>query len=625
MDFFTAQDKSRRSTRVLVGLFFLATLAIVAIITGAVAIALKGQSFTGLNQSWNQFLAAEWPLLASVAGGTAGFILLASLYRIATLSQGGAQVARMLGGTAVPHDTRDPLQRRLVNVVEEMAIASGVPVPAVFVLEEEAGINAFAAGFEVDDAAVAVTRGTLEQLSRRELQGVIGHEFSHILNGDMRLNLRLMGILFGILALALTGRWMLRGGRFSTSRNRGGVSGLIAVGIALTATGYIGLFFARIIKASVSRQREYLADASAVQFTRDPESLAGALKKIGGYTGELKATETEEVAHMLFSRGARRFRGLFATHPPLEQRIRLLDPSFEEPDYPAPRGPMAEVAEASHPGAAAFVKPPASAEEALARSGNFGDDELALAEALHDRLPEELVAAARSDQSCVLLALALMTSHDPAHRNRQLAVVEQQLGAARGRRTGQLAQIVHELPTGARLPLLELCFPQLRERPLGQRRFVLDLAKRLSEVDNVVELFEYSLVRLLKAYLNLSDERSPKPGDDTTPTLLANLAGLTQKDDAAAARALQAALESLETRGKRPTPARDLAAFDRALGEAAGYDSITKRTLLHAVYRGIAADGEIDVAEAELFRTIAATLGCPIPPLRSEEKTRRQA
>lgn len=624
MDFFTAQDKSRRATRVLVVLFFAATIAIVALITATVAVALKGQSFVGLNQPWDQFLAERWPVLASVAGGTAAFILLASLYRIATLGQGGAQVARMLGGTAVPHDTRDPLQRRLVNVVEEMAIASGLPVPAVFVLEEEAGINAFAAGFEVDDAAVAVTRGTLEQLDRRELQGVVGHEFSHILNGDMRLNLRLMGILFGILALALMGRWMLRGGRFSTSRNRGGISGLIAVGLALTATGYIGLFFARIIKASVSRQREYLADASAVQFTRDPKGLAGALKKIGGYTGELSRTETEEVAHMLFSRGAKRFRGLFATHPPLEQRIRSLDPSFKEPNYPQPRGPMAETVESAVPGAAGFVQPPANAEEALARSGSFGDDELALAEALHDQLPEELVAAARSDQGCVLLALALMTSAEPQHRARQLAVVAQQLGSARGRRTESLAQTLHTLPPAARLPLLELCFPQLRERPLGQRRFILDLAKRLSEVDSIVELFEYSLLRLLEAYLNLVDERTdPRPGPETISVLLSNLAGLTQTDNAKAAQALAAGLGEKRS-DESCQPSKDLAAFDRALSQAMSYDSKTKRELLGAVYRSIAADGEIEVAEAELFRAIAATLGCPIPPLRSDLATRRQ-
>ncbi|MGI9257610.1 MAG: M48 family metallopeptidase, partial [Gammaproteobacteria bacterium] len=316
MDFFTEQERARRASRTLVILFLLAVAVIVLAVTLVVAILVRlytdpyGPQSLVNGGSFTVWLSDRGTLLAAVAAATALFIALASIYRMATLSRGGAQVARMLGATEVSHDTQDRLRRRLLNVVEEMAIASGVPVPDVFVLEAESGINAFAAGLSTSDAAVAVTRGALEKLSRAELQGVIAHEFSHIMNGDMRLNLRLMGMSFGILILALVGRWLLRSMRFTRrSRSNGGVAAAVALGLAFILIGYIGLFFGRLIKAGVSRQREILADASAVQFTRDSAGLAGALKKIGGYTGRLMTNDSEEIAHMLFSRGSRAFSG----------------------------------------------------------------------------------------------------------------------------------------------------------------------------------------------------------------------------------------------------------------------------------------------------------------------------
>ncbi|MEE9571068.1 MAG: M48 family metallopeptidase, partial [Gammaproteobacteria bacterium] len=328
MDFFTQQERSRRATRVLVVMFLLAVTLIVLAVTLVVAVVVRlytdpyGPQSVIDGTSFTVWLMDNGTLLAGVAALTALFIALASLYRTATLSRGGAQVARMLGATEVTGEGSDPLRRRLLNVVEEMSIASGVPVPDIFVLEEEQGINAFAAGLTPADAAVAVTRGALEKLNRAELQGVIAHEFSHILNGDMRLNQRLMGLSFGILILALIGRWLLHSMRFTRrSRSNGGLAAAAGVGLAFMLIGYIGLFFGRLIKAGVSRQREMLADASALQFTRDSTGLAGALKKIGGYTGRLSSQNSEEIAHMLFSRGSRAFRGWFATHPPLDERI----------------------------------------------------------------------------------------------------------------------------------------------------------------------------------------------------------------------------------------------------------------------------------------------------------------
>ena len=274
MNFFDAQDHARRSTRALVAAYFLATLLIVAGVTVVTAAAIYGGAG----------VTAEPRLLVGVACLTLLVIVGSTLYRMARLTAGGGQVAREMGGVLVHADDTDPLRRRYRNVVEDMAIASGVPVPEIYVLERETAINAFAAGYTPDDAAIAVTRGTLEVLNRDELQGVVAHEFSHILNGDMRLNIRLMGVLFGIMVIGLIGRTILRGGSGRSRRSSGkGSGGIVMIGLGLAVLGYVGVFFARIIKAAVSRQREYLADASAVQFTRQTSGIANALKKIGGY------------------------------------------------------------------------------------------------------------------------------------------------------------------------------------------------------------------------------------------------------------------------------------------------------------------------------------------------------
>mgnify|MGYP001017651503 FL=1 len=320
--FFEHQEKARRNSRLLVFLFALAVLGIAAAIYLAVMGAL-GMSECRENPAC-RFTWWDPVFFLYVFGGTLGFVGLASGYRILSLKSGGGSVAEMMGGRQVDPGTRDPLERRLVNVVEEMAIASGVPVPAIYVMDGEPGINAFAAGFSPNDAAVAVTRGTLETLDRDKLQGVIAHEFSHILNGDMRMNIRLIGVLFGILAIAVIGRIILSfAGRTRGSKKDNGAAAVALAGLVLMIVGYIGLFVGRIIQAAVSRQREFLADASAVQFTRNPLGISGALKTIAGWEAgsRLAAPKTVEVGHLLFGEGQPSWLGgLLATHPPLEER-----------------------------------------------------------------------------------------------------------------------------------------------------------------------------------------------------------------------------------------------------------------------------------------------------------------
>jgi Zn-dependent protease with chaperone function len=636
VDFFSEQERARRATRTLVILFLLAVAVIVLAVTLVVAVLVRmyadpfGPQSLLDDGTLTAWIVEHGTLLAGVAAATALFITLASIYRMTTLSQGGAQVARMLGATEVSHDTQDRLRRRLLNVVEEMAIASGVPVPDVFVLEAESGINAFAAGLSTSDAAVAVTRGALEKLSRAELQGVIAHEFSHIMNGDMRLNLRLMGLSFGILILALVGRWLLRSMRFTRrSRSNGGVAAAVALGLAFVLIGYIGLFFGRLIKAGVSRQREMLADASAVQFTRDSTGLSGALKKIGGYTGQLTANDSEEIAHMLFSRGSRAFRGWFATHPPLDQRIQALDPGFRPGDYTvAPEAYTTADDERDVMVHSLVDKPPVADQDILETAGQPASHDVA--ESLRVAIPGELYHAAHSHESSLLLIIALGFSDDPGARSRQSDLVEQQFGPGRAGLVHELRKELDVLDARLKLPLLELAMPALRQRPPEQLEFLASLLRRLTEQNANERLFDYVLLRLLESYLwelpNLG--LKPTKASRTMPlgtalvTLLRCVAAFGHDDSDNALAAFRASVSSLakdRTRIPEPdftslTSARDLQDLDDALARLAAAKPVARQRVLRAVLACIRHDHRIELAEYELFRAIAATLGCPMPP-----------
>ncbi len=628
MDFFARQDASRRSTKRLVLLFGLAFLAVAIasgiVVTIVVAFAGAGDGVLSTTAAGNLAVAERWPLFAGVIGGTLALMFLASLYRSATLSKGGGQIARTLGGTQIHGDEADPIYRRLTNVVEEMSIASGVPVPEIYVLEQESGINAFAAGLGHADAAVAVTRGSLDQLSRAELRGVIAHEFSHILNGDMRLNLRLIGFAYGILVLSLIGRWLLRGARISRSsgsRNNGG--GIAVIGVALLVIGGIGVLFSRLIKAAVSRQREVLADASAVQFTREPMALAGALKKIGGFTPHLNGADTEEVAHMLFGRGAPSLRGWFATHPPLHERILALDPSFRGEDYPQPRTPAPVIPRDDHlAGTSGLTDTPVLDDVTVGAAGSIRNDRTG--EILHAAIPEALLESAHSVEDSVLLVVAVALAGDTAATGRRLAIVDARLGRQRSVRCLRLVRELDALDRRLWLPLVEIAIPALKRRPEAQLQYLLDLLARLRDADSVTSLFEYVLARLLTAYLL----PEPAPRRHSRGTLraaqhavIAAVAyhGHSSKDGAAAAfRAGADRLPGAHAgQGSRPLEdgaAGSLQHFDTALGLLAASPLESRRLTLEAMERVIRHDGAIQIEEAEMLRAVAATLGCPIPP-----------
>jgi len=642
MNFFAAQDQARRSTRRLVLAYSIATVVIVIGVTAIVGTALFLGSQSTMGYAPADFIRDRASLLASVAVLTTLFIVGSSLYKTSVLSAGGGQVATSMGGTLVPADVQDPLRRRLRNVVEEMAIASGVPVPEIYVLEEEAGINAFAAGFSTSDAAVAVTRGTLEILSRDELQGVIAHEFSHILNGDMKLNVRLMGVLFGIMILALIGRLILRGGYHasfvSSQRNRGHPAALI-IGLGLVILGGIGVFFARAIKASVSRQREFLADASAVQFTRRADGIAGALKKIGGYSegSRINVADPEEVSHMLFGSGAG-LAGMFATHPPLLDRIRALDPAFTEADYPHVAARRKNVERGDDPRQAAFAGDVTTAfaaggtkvltETIVETVGRPEQEHVEFAQQLRRSIPGDLYDAAHSSQLAFLLSLSLVLDRSPKIVERQLGLLREQLGAERTdivrRFYAQLADSDGEY----RIPLLEISFPALKLRPTPELAYLVELITKLIHIDGDIELYEYCFYRIMISSLGQALDPSGRHASKRAPRrelrhaavdLLRIVADYGHASRADSEAAFAAGLTSFGSwaSGEVFTSdrAQTVARLDRALDVLKGLNGKGQEALLKAISTSASYDGQLSTTEAEMVRAVCATLNYPLPPI----------
>jgi Zn-dependent protease with chaperone function len=634
VNFFEHQDRARRQSRWLLLLFVLAVLAIVVAIDAVLLIVLGSGGWEPGAEPMPvaDLLSANSALLAGGAAVTLGVIGLASLGRIVGLRSGGGQVARQLGGTLIGPDTRDAKRRRLRNVVEEIALAAGVPVPEIYVLEQESGINAFAAGYTPADAAVAVTRGALDRLDRDELQGVIAHEFSHILNGDMRINIRLMGALFGIMLLATIGRRVLMHANLGrSSRERAGVA-ILLVAFGLMAVGYIGLFFARWIKAALSRQREYLADASAVQFTRDPAGIGGALKKIAVYSGgSYLNADSEEISHMLFGDG--RHLMLFSTHPPLGERIRRIDPDFRDEDLQRLAARIRRAEQRDAEGAAAPAGETSGAGgvfdagSLIDRIGQPGWEQMLLAAALAASIPKAVRRAAHSDEWAPEVLLYTLLDADPALRDSQLLQVAQRRGADSEARVRALLD-AGGLPDAAqRLPLLELALPALKRRPPDDLVAVLETARALSEADARIDVYEYLLGRLIAQHLwesqnpqraRLAGGRSLDAGAAEARYVLAMMARHGNEDPAAAQAAFRAGLEAAGLTVDGGMPATDDWArqLDAALMKLDRLQPQAKSKLVVALATVALHDGAAAAVERELLRLVCALIHVPLPLLR---------
>ncbi len=628
MNFFEQQDIARRNTIKLVVLLALAVLSLIAAATVLLATLLFSQDI-GSWQSWG------WQLTGSIAAVVCTVVLLGSLYKLSQLRGGGRVVAEALGGKRIQYHTDDPDERRVLNVVEEMAIASGIAVPQVYVLEDSS-INAFAAGYSHHDAVIGITRGAIRLLNRDELQGVVAHEFSHIFHGDMRLNMRLVALLNGILLIGLMGYVILRGSgriRVSGGRNSGGaIIAIFILGLGLMVLGYAGTFFGNLIKAAVSRQREFLADASAVQYTRNPAGIAGALKKIGGHSfgSELASAGAAEYSHMYFSQGiASSFNALMATHPPLRERIKRVEPQWDGklPAVAPPRaqpsaGPGSEqISGFSAPAAATGAVTLDTLEKSVDAIGEPSVEHLAQARNTLTALPAVLRDAAHEPFAARALVYALLLSEDLAVRRQQLQELETGALPQTVRELNQLLPHLTLLTPAQRLPLLELALPTLKQQSAEQYRVFKHCLVQLIRADQRISLTEWSLYRILCRNL---EERRPALGSYNLRKLRSQCrlvltvmarAGNDSEEEAASAFAAAAASLQMSELSLLPREESGLARLDQALEDLNQIKPLQKPGLLKAIGLCVTHDGRVTPTEAELFRAIADCLDCPLPPI----------
>ncbi len=679
MNFFEHQDRARRNTRLLLFFFLLAVVVLILLTNFAVALFLwwgasssdasaDGHAILMSLFSWERF---AW--LSVLIATTVGMVV---LVRWLQLAQGGQYVAEALGGRQVLPHTEDPLERRCLNIVEEMALAAGMPVPALYVLPGERGINAFAAGVTPADAVIAVTRGALLQLRRNELQGVVGHEFSHILNGDMRLSIRLAALLKGITFVGDVGYFLMRGGGASTrgamrggsTQHKGGELALL--GVALLALGWLGGTMAGLIKAGISRQKEFLADASAVQFTRDAEGVAAALKVIGGYVpGTLvHGARAVELSHLFFGQVVHSLWQGFATHPPLDERIRRLDPAWNgeytqrTPVHESDSASAAEVgvgranlvaaaaAAAAAAGAVAASALAASADAALENHSAETDpgettgsvpaaeeadaDFARLPRELTEQatdwdLPHRLVHCSHQPLSANALVFAFLLSEEPECLERQLAIIKASEVQGLVWEVQHLRAEVAALEVRQRLPLLELCMPTLRLMSAEQYTVFRHSLLQLIRADKRTDLFEWCLFQLLRHYLDpqyrrvaparprfrrLARVRYPLR---VVLSVMAHHGAMGQGKPEDAERAFRVAADELGFSALQLMPLAqcDVAAFSRSVNQLSDCYPLLKPRILKAMASAASADGRIRAVEREIVAAVAAVMDCPVPAL----------
>jgi Zn-dependent protease with chaperone function len=630
MDFFGAQEQARRRTRLLVVLFALAIASIVVLV------------YLPLNAIYGIWRGGHDPVLfVQVALPVSLFILGGSWWRMRKLRAGGPTVAALMGGRPVLPNTPFPGERRLLNLVEEMALASGTPVPSVFVLDREEGINAFAAGYSIHDAAVVVTRGCLERLERDELQGVIAHEFSHILNGDMRLNIRLVGLLHGLLLITIVGRGILRGtAHTSRGRDRGGAQAAL-LGLVLLVVGYVGIFFGKLIKAAISREREYLADAAAVQFTRNRHGIAGALRKIAMIYpgGVLEDHHAEELSHVFFASGLREgWTDIFRTHPPIDTRIRRVDPEWDGrynvkvPEIMKERAAAERAQRVPGETVPAMARMGLPAAAVMASMGAPAAVHLSYVRRLLDRIPDSLRDAAHDETGAQALVLALiLTDEEGPVRSRQLEAVAAFGGPELATAVGAHAAAVVAAGADARLALLDLSLPTLRTLTTERAGRFRSTAQRLIRADGSVRMFDYALVHILNRHLPLDGERAARIAEQVHSfrpvraevelilSAVAHSGADTPREVEAAFRgAVERLPGAVGELSLRPEEAIDLTRVDRALQRLEQAALGIRRRLVDACAHCVAFDGQVRPEEAEALRAVAEALDCPLPPIATE-------
>ncbi|GAC06230.1 M48 family metalloprotease [Paraglaciecola chathamensis] len=644
MNFFESQDRARKNTFQLILFFGMAVITLIIMVNVLVMLAfgfIDNTQIAGEQSLWQQM---NWQTFSTISAAVILVVVVGSLYKIMALSSGGKVVAEGLGGQLIAQNTSDLDQRKLLNVVEEMAIASGTPAPPVYLLAQEHGINAFAAGFSPKDAVIGVTQGAIEHLSRDQLQGVIAHEFSHIFNGDMRINIRLIGVLNGILILGIIGYYLL----YSTSlarRGRGngkGAAGILALAIGLIVVGFAGTFFGGLIKAAVSRQREYLADASAVQFTRNPEGISGALQRIGGlqFGSVLENPGAAEISHAFFAQGVSGFmQGLSATHPPLAKRIKHIDPNWDgkfatadkhdvdqseqvgDKKVPMSREELAKKMSSVVAGASMI-----DVADSINQIGNPKQETINYARTLIAQLPADIKDAARDPYGARAVIYALLLDKEEEVQHRQLRHLHEYADPEVAVLTRKLLPEMENLEVEFRLPLLDIAIPALKQLSMPQYQIFRDNMDALIDMDFKLALQEWTLRKILLIHLDaqfFKHTRRPQGSVESKQLkpeialLLSVLAYAGQQEQGASEQAFISAVKVLDI-GELSLVSENaikLADLDVALQKLEKLKPLAKPKLLHACAACIMRDQKIDPLEVELLRAFADVLACPLPPL----------
>ncbi|MBT4363103.1 MAG: M48 family metallopeptidase [Desulfobacteraceae bacterium] len=651
MDFFAEQDRSRSKAFQLIIMFIFA----VALVVGAVYAAFMGVYYYSLMDEPGFYAPAfEWfnPRLFLIASGsTLAVILIGSITKIIALSKGGSYVAESLGGRLVNRSTRDKDERKLFNVVEEMSIASGVPMPQVYIMDDENGINAFAAGYSTSDAAVAVTRGCCEILDRDELQGVIAHEFSHILNGDMRLNIRLIGVLSGIMIIANIGRIIIYSGSGRRHRHhhhhhhmhrtttrtsgRGGAQILIA-GLLLIVIGYLGVLLGRMIQSALSRQREYLADASSVQFTRNPSGIANALKKIGGFSlgSKIASPFAEEASHMFFGNA---INSLFATHPPIQDRIRKVEPNFDGkfikssiPDQKAEAVSSFSGGQKETPLKGSVSQMNLDADTIVKQAGKVTPENVAYSSQLISAIPEKVRGSIDDAFGATMVICALLLDKDIEEKKTQIKHLSRVAPEKIIKQILITEKSLKNIDTRLRLPLIDLSMPALRMMPPSLYAKLNAYIDILVEADGKLTLFEFSLKEIIKHRLGVVFKKnkrkikfnSIKQLSEETENLLSKLAHVGHSDKTTANEAFDAAIKKVPIVGKTmkiiPNNKVKFTAIGTALDHFASATPGVKKIVFNACAHCALYDKKVSIKEAELLRAIAYSIDIPIPPFLSK-------
>ncbi len=634
MDFFQHQDKARKKTSLLLLYYFLAVILIILSVYSATAFIFLYIGHDEVGRSvellWND------ELFCWVAAATAAIIIIGTFWKIFQLRAGGEVIARMLGGEEVNGLTKDLNERKLLNVVEEMSIASGIPVPKVFVLRGEPSINAFAAGFTINDAVVAATDGAIRKLKRDELQGVIAHEFSHIFNGDMKLNLKLTGFLHGILLISLIGYFIMRAAGRSSSRSSskkgGGQLVIVVFGLALWLIGLIGVFFAKLIKAAISRQREYLADASSVQFTRNPDGIANALKKIGALSYGSRITNESAVvaSHMFFANGLpSSFLGLMATHPPLEERIKIIDPSFTG-DFKDVKiradDSVDDMAVSSVQYEEPGVTAPVTQQQIMASVGSPGAQHMQMAMSLLAMIPAVVREQSATVDGAIATLAATMLSDKVDIKEKQLSLASAKAGAEFVRLIGQASVSVSNIPGEARMTLIDTLIPVLRGMSRDQYNMMKAVLDAMMQADNEVDLFEYMIKKIVfrnidrahipvrKAIVQYYDI-NPLIGDCVNLFSCIAYWGTDDITDAKQAFSRGAAVISSKPLAISGLDQCGLGLVDQSLNAIDESSPMVKQKVIEACVACVLHDGKISPEESQLLRAICDALGCPLPPI----------